>query len=72
MERLYYRSRQTASALSSTSNSSRNGDNYSNIGDLQRGVHVITASGQDDRERVYTPPSGIELRGMKKLWQPKT
>ena len=34
--------------------------------------HPIGYAGQDDRERVYTPPSGIELRGMKKLWQPKT
>ena len=52
------RSRQTAGSLSSTSNLSKNGDNYSTIGELNRGVHILTASGPDDRDRAYTPPSG--------------
>ena len=50
------RSRQTAGSLSS-SNSSKNNDNYSHIGDLNRGVHILTP-GPEDRDRVYTPPSG--------------
>ena len=53
------RSRQTAASLSASS-SSRNGDNFSSIAELQRGLNVIAASGQEERERVYTPPSGYD------------
>lgn len=49
------RSRQTAGSLSS---SSKNNENYNHIGDLNRGGHMLTAPGPEDRDRVYTPPSG--------------
>ena len=51
------RSRQNAGSLS-TSNSSKSNDNYSHIGELNRGVHILTGSGPEDRDRAYTPPSG--------------
>lgn len=54
------RARQTPGSLSSTSNSSRSGDNYSSVGELHKGMNVISASVQEDRDRVYTPPSGYD------------
>jgi len=51
------RSRQTAGSLSSAS---KNNENYNHIGDLNRGGHMLTAPGPEDRDRVYTPPSGYD------------
>ena len=53
------RSRQTAGSLSSAS---KNNENYNHIGDLNRGGHMLTAPGPEDRDRVYTPPSGSKLQ----------
>ena len=40
----------------------KNNENYNHIGDLNRGGHMLTAPGPEDRDRVYTPPSGSKFQ----------